>query len=454
MDSKTMTISGKNKTCSSRFGVALLLILVILIILSGTVYSLCSRIATNKHRQQYVIDYQKARYACDSGLKYAFTLIPKINLTVKPREDDVPHLYDFSDTFSMEREEYLQLLEDWQQAKAELEAQRAEEEGYQQSEQPVDRDNIDRFSDYRGTDPMDPSNYKYGLDPNDTIIEGPYTYEWPYVIEPIEFEISDAKVTITVEDENAKFPLIWAFQKKGDKMDKMSKIALETFCIWMRMEDEQIDNLIDQSLKISEHKNFQHTYKPITVTEIVKPKPTSTSRSKTSRTSSRRRRPTPRPTKRTVKKQREPVKHAADFARLIHGSAINLAELAMPIPEIEDRIESPMKYLGLWGATKVNINTAPRHVLEAAFIFGGQAEEIADEIIRLRREEPFKNMEDMKAKMYGFSDSFKKVEPYITMKSNYLTLKVTASYGKAKTTSIAAVIKIDKSFKTIASFSY
>ena len=63
-------------------------------------------------------------------------------------------------------------------------------------------------------------------------------------------------------------------------------------------------------------------------------------------------------------------------------------------------------------------------------------------------------MDDMKSRMYQFNDSLKKAEPYITMQSDYLTIKVTASYGKAKTTSIAAIIKTDKSYKTIASFSY
>jgi hypothetical protein len=462
MDNRTMTTRSRNKTCGSRFGVALLLILVVLVILSGTVYSLCSRIATNKHRQQYIIDYQKARYACDSGLKYSFTLIPKINLTLPKRTEDFPDLMDFSDTFWMDREQYVQLLTDWLEAKALLEEERAAEEGRELPQPAFDSDGFGRLGELGGlgglfggqdANAIESSDYTYGPELDEVKIEGPYKYEWPNVIEPIEFEIADAKITIKVEDENAKFPLIWATQGNGKKMSKMSEIALETFCSWMQMEDEQIDNLKDQSLKIAKYKSFQHTYKPITVTETVKPKPTSTSRSRTKRTSSRRRTPS-RPTKRTVKKQRKPEKHAADFAKLIHGSAINLAELAMQIPEIEDRVESPMKYIGLWGATKVNVNTAPRHVLEATFTFGGQAEEIANEIIRLRREEPFKDMEDMKSRMYGFNDSLKKIGPYITMKSEYLTIKVTASYGKAKTTSIVAVLKTKGTFKTIASFSY
>jgi len=454
MNNKHITTRAGNKSCSSRFGVALLLVLVVLIILSGTVYSICSRIATNKHRQQYIIDYQKARYACDSGLKYAFTLIPEINLTLDPRTEDFPDLYDFSDTFWMDYEQYVQLLIDWLEARTELEAELAAEQGLEPPEPTFDREELEMLLDEWDANSIESADYKYGQELDDVKIEGPYKYEWPNVIEPIEFEIADAKITIKVEDENAKLPLIWATQGNGKQMNKMSEVAIETFCSWMQMEDEQIDNLKDQSLKIAKYKQFQHTYKPITVTETVKRKTTTTKSSSKSKATSKRKRPTPKPIKRTVKKQREPEKHAADFAKIIHGSSINLAELATPIPEIEDRVESPMKYMGLWGAPKVNINTAPRHVLEAAFTFGGQAEEIAEEIIQLRREEPFQDMDDMKNRMYQFNDSFKKASPYITMKSEYLTIKVTASYGKAKTTSIAAIIKTDKSYKTIASFSY
>jgi hypothetical protein len=41
------------------------------VVLTGLVYGLVSRISLVRHRQQYMIDYQNARYACDSGMKYA-----------------------------------------------------------------------------------------------------------------------------------------------------------------------------------------------------------------------------------------------------------------------------------------------------------------------------------------------------------------------------------------------
>ena len=97
-----------NRSC-----ITLLLTLVVLVVLSGIVYSLATRITMRKHRQQYIIDYQKARYACDSGLKYAYTMIPKISLTIKQRTEDFPNLLDFSDIFWMDSQQYEDFRFQW-----------------------------------------------------------------------------------------------------------------------------------------------------------------------------------------------------------------------------------------------------------------------------------------------------------------------------------------------------
>ena len=70
--------------------------------------------------------------------------------------------------------------------------------------------------------------------------------------------------------------------------------------------------------------------------------------------------------------------------------------LAAPTIISQDRNESALKYMDLWGTTQVNINSAPRNVLEAAFTFGGDADKIADEIIKKRREKPFAGIDELK----------------------------------------------------------
>ena len=45
-------------------GIVLLVTLVLLVVLSTLGYTLTSRIAAQRHRNSYIIDYCKARYAC------------------------------------------------------------------------------------------------------------------------------------------------------------------------------------------------------------------------------------------------------------------------------------------------------------------------------------------------------------------------------------------------------
>jgi len=129
------------------------------------------------------------------------------------------------------------------------------------------------------------------------------------------------------------------------------------------------------------------------------------------------------------------------FAKLFHSSLIDTDPLAQPTIVVGDRKEYPLKYIGLWGTRQVNINTAPRHVLEAAFIFGGNQVEIAEEIIQQRQEEPFANIEDLKNKFSRYSDSIAKCEEYITTESNYFMIKITSTSGVAKASSMIAITK-------------
>ncbi len=52
-----------------------------------------------------------------------------------------------------------------------------------------------------------------------------------------------------------------------------------------------------------------------------------------------------------------------EFARLLRSSMIDIEPLAQPYIKTEQRTESVLKYMSRWGATQVNVNTAPRQVL-------------------------------------------------------------------------------------------
>ncbi|MHC4175201.1 MAG: hypothetical protein ACYST5_20005, partial [Planctomycetota bacterium] len=63
----------------------LLITLVILVVLSTLGYTLSSRVAAQRHRDQYIVDYSKARYGCDSAVKYALATLEEISVQLISR---------------------------------------------------------------------------------------------------------------------------------------------------------------------------------------------------------------------------------------------------------------------------------------------------------------------------------------------------------------------------------
>lgn len=459
---KTTRLHPKTMALTNRPAVALVLTLVVLVVLTTIVYTLASRLGQIRHRQQYLIDYQVSRYACDSAMKYALTAIKQMNFKLIKREDKP----DFSDVFTMDREEYAQFLEEWAQQKAEQEVLEKADQVDSTADYPADNRGTDNsFTDNQNKsllddlmkfldDPnsiADANDLPLGTytDPNALFVPGPYGPEWPHVCKPIKFEIGKTKVTIEITDENAKMPLTWAITSDKN-VNNLAEDALETFCEWMQMDFVEIEELADQLQEVKDIKSFTINLKPITTTKrVTKPKRSTPQSRRRSRRPSRR-----RSTKTTTTKTKRPaIAHTTDFAKLLHSSVIDFETLATPLPDVGDRYESPLKYLALWGSQRVNINTAPRHVLEAAFTFGGDAEGIAEEIIQRRREKPFKNIKDLEKSLYRYSGSIRKTKPYITTASVFFAVKVAAVNGNAKTSTVATVIKRGRNIEPIAMIS-
>ncbi len=447
----------KNKMCfhKHRCGVALILVMVVLVVLTAIVYRISSSVSRWKHRQQYMIDYQTARYACESGLKYALVMVGGL----EPNYVSRPNEPDFSDLFNMSDEDYKQMMQDWAR----------------QLEMEIDANNLSKsdftanFMDFRLLFETNDTNGSSGTDSNSMfrpsdinapvlqelqklVVSGPYGPPWPYVTEPVEIEFGDARLMIEIIDENAKLPLCWGISSDKD-VKRETKAAVVTFCEWMQMEPNEIEPLLTQLEAVKDIKPFSVSLKPVVTatTQQVKAEDDTKAATSRSRRLSRRarRRRARRARRRTVRKTRPDVGHARDFAKLMHSPMIDLEELAKPVNEDENRLESALKYISLWGTGQVNINTAPRQVLEAAFTFGGDAPEIAEQIIELRRTEPFKDIDDLKRKLFSYTDSIEKAKPYITTQSNYFTIHVRATSGVAKICATAGLKKEKGSFQKI-----
>jgi len=403
----------------SRRGVVLLVTLVLLVILSTMTYTVGSRVMMQRHRQQYFMDYQTACYGRDSAVKYAIATLEQLDPQLVSR----PNEPDFSDLFNLSREEYKVLLEQWDLIPD------------QNSSGSLNEFDVNDVNDVQDVN----APIKYGnKEEAAPVIRGPYGPAWPLVTEPLEFEIGPSKVRIEIEDENAKYPLCWCLLRQKD-LEKEIEASLETFCEWMRMDEQKIESLKLQLKHIAEIKPFKFDFKPVQKVEKTK---------RTTRTSRRRR---PRTSRRAVTKTIAPASvHISALAELLHSPLLDTEMLAKPTIVDNDRKESALKYLGIWAAEKVNINTAPRNVLEAAFTFGGDQVQIAEEIIKRRQLKPCDSIKQLKGQLFQYSASIEKCEKFITTKSNFFTIRVTATSGVAEASAVIAVRKDGKKVQKIA----
>ncbi len=449
--------------CSRRHhpGIALAITLVVLVVLSVTTTILAVRVTQVRQRQRYIMDYQKARYGLDSAMKYILAVMPEKTISLVDRKD-AP---DFSDLFWLTRDQYLDYIRAWIET-AEPEQIEKYLKPADETEEVSEEDTASLFakliakimSQDQQADPNRPNgdepaqDVQY-VDPEQIIVPGPYGPPWPYVMEPIELTIGDSRITITIEDENAKMPLSWAVTSNIN-INKQARAAMLNFSEWMGMDEQTVENLFTELNELGKRKVFQLNPTPVMLAvQAAQPQQTQaqTRQFTTTRTTPRRTvtQPAVQPQPQTQQQARPAVGHAADFAKLFHSSLLDLETLSVPLPEKAFDDESPMKYLALWGSQRINVNTAPRQVLEAALTFGGNPEEIADKIIRLRREKPFKTIADLRDQMFGQLDAIDRAAPYIDVKSNFFSIRITSRCGTARTSAVAAVIKEGKQMERL-----
>ena len=447
----------------NRKGIVLILTIAILVILTTIVYSLSSRVSIYKRRQEYIINYQSARYACDSAMKYALTRAGKLEFPLIARQDSP----DFSDLFALDHAQYTEMLIAWAELQNEKALAKAEEEGTLDDEtKAMMEQKQDSFTSMLSGKFGDPNENESKtlrnfitllkdngqlVDANDLTIPGPYGPDWPLVSEPIEFEIGNAKVEIQFKDENAKFPLALALTI-NEKLTRQANDAVAIFCEWMRMDIEEIEILALQLEYLSNYKDHTLDMKPIKIIEDTpQTKPKAPPKRSTRRSSRSRRKP--QPAKKPKTRTRPAIGHVSDFAKLLHSSIITTSRMQKTIPQMGERHVSPIKYLGMWGVDKVNVNTAPRQVLEAVFAFGGDQELIAEEIIKQRQIQPYKKVEELRKMHFGYSDSIDRVKAYLTTKSNFITVEVRVICGNAEASAVSLIQKNGKKATMVAMMS-
>lgn len=446
----------------------LLVTLVVLMILTTLGYTLCVQVAARRHRDQYAIDYSIARNACTSGLKYALAAMSTLQFQLVSR----PNEPDFSDVFALTEPQYQKLLAQaaalraadanlapqdltgdlsqdlTKDAATAAAAKDAKSKAKKKSALAREVNKVNEVNEVNDVNDLALGNGR-APDPKPVQIRGPYGPPWPLVTEPMEFEVGSAKVKIEIEDENAKYPLGWAMLA-DEKRKPVAVAGWTSFCEWMGYTPEEIGRLNEDLAGIAKAKPFKTEFKQ--ETETVEPpantrnkitRPTAnTSGTVVRRTTSR------KPV--TVEEQID--RQNKEYAKLLHSSLINRDLLGRASIASDTRQESALKYLGLWSSRHVNVNTAPRQVLEAALTFGSAADapKIASAIIEQRLQKPIVDVNSFKQAVPQYSGAIDDCRTFITAQSTVFTIHVTAVSGVAKVTAVAAVSKEGDKVQPIA----
>ncbi len=431
--------SSRRRGSSSRRGVVLVLTLMVLIVMATITYQLTIKLADRRRAEEYLIYYQGARYACDSALKYA-TLTTQLTDAKYADRTEAP---DFSDIFRMTDDQLNEVLQAWADRLNDPNEAMDAESGQTDAGEGAG----DIMSLLANLFPDDDSNAWSGFstlfaaegpaDANQLVIPGPYGPPWPLVTDPVEFEIGSAKVTITIEDENAKLPLIWMINT-DQQLAPVTAEALRIFCGWYGVDEDSLAEFRQKLDDAAQIRAFSPDLSPAAVTVAAQTPGDTASRAapRTSRTARM-----AASAQASAAAASQPQRLYTDYRKIMASSLVDADWLTVPVIEGRARLEYPLKYLAVWGSTQVNINSAPRHVLEAAFAFGGDGDRIADAIILQRQEKPFENLEDLRKRNIAFGLQIQKSEKYITTSSNFFTIRITAANGPARCTATAAVIK-------------
>lgn len=416
-----------------------MVVLVLLLVLSVLGYTLSSKVSAQLHRQRYMVDYQAAQYARDSAVKYAFATLADIN---SPEPVARPNEPDFSDLFLMTEAELQAVLSDWAER---ISAEKTQ--GYMKPQTDLSAESLGDFNDINDINDV----AMFGApevdfnDANLLEIPGPYGPKWPLVKPAMEFDIGTASVKIELHDENAKYPLGWAMLDDPE-MRREALAGFETFCEWMDVNRIAVGQLEEQLAQLNEEKRYRLKFEEIKQVTKKKIKIPRSSRLRRTRRDRRVRRTR---TKTIVKKVPATV-HLTDFAKLFSSSLVDTETLARPTIASDDRKESALKYIGLWGSNKVNVNSAPRQVLEATFMFGGDAQPIAQGIIERRRIKPFEDVNDLKRALFRYSGSVERCKDFIVTDSDFFTIRVTATSGVAEASAVVSVRKTKDKYQKIA----
>ncbi|MBN2063261.1 MAG: general secretion pathway protein GspK [Sedimentisphaerales bacterium] len=109
-------------------------------------------------------------------------------------------------------------------------------------------------------------------------------------------------------------------------------------------------------------------------------------------------------------------------------------------------------YLGLWGAIRININTAPAEVLAAGFKSVGLTMDLAEKIVATRNEKGLYRSPILIREIPGLEEIYTAIYPMADVIDHVYTVKIVARSGEVTETKSACFYRLGKKLEILAVF--
>ncbi len=275
-----------------------------------------------------------------------------------------------------------------------------------------------------------------GLDLNDwedpNVTEYLEQQERSFVIKEETIQVGEAEVTLEIHDESAKWPVMWVFASPFGAGTSSVKPDTQVANLGesLDLESEVAELAMDLIREIGKPASLPPAEFTITLSRGRSSVSTNSrlrGRSTSSSVVTRRRHLGY--TKR-VEEGDQRRESMGEFAKQLQHELHYNSEysfLKEPLFEDGDRF---VDYLGPWGHNKININTAPKRVMLAAFSGLGFTESMAEAVVSRRETMMFASTSELRELALIDDDVRSKVTPLCTTGSDTFSVHVTARLGR------------------------
>lgn len=365
-----------------RQGMALLLTLMVLVILATVMVQFQVDAALFMRSSNYQLEKQQCRYAAESGLVIASNILQE-----KIRSGEVMTGDALTNPLAGENPAL----------------------------------DLSGLAELLGNDPNLMADPNTMADPNGTpVLLELVSSDSVVVLFEKELDVGDAEVTIEIHDEHAKWPMLWMmpqnspFSKNTNESDKLFKDL--TGFIAADPDDSS------RLLKLTKDLGRSIKLPPAEFT-------VNKSRSTRRRGRAVRRRRVRGYTKR-LEEARQKREGMALFAQSFYTTINEQSEYATLKQPMTEREVSLVDYFGFWGHNRININTAPVEIIQAAFAPLGLTESQAQAIVSYRQQQKFTQLSDIR-KVEGIERPLaQSIMPLCLTRSETFSVKITARIGR------------------------